>query len=90
MYSYCREAGFQKELEKALTARVAYDVGWLEGAKREAYEVLGELMRNKDPDIRLKAAKAVVDTVSKREALLMKAFEFRRQDEKNDPLGLWN
>ena len=83
IYNYLHQPGFIEEVEKSVASSVIAQQIEGEALKKRAEEVLSELLESEDAEIRIRAAKVVLDQASKREERLAKVFrEARRANEK--------
>ena len=85
LYEYLKDSTFRKRLEKAFDTVIVEQANDLFTQRKEAERVLVELMREGSPEIRLKAAKAIIENASKREETLLAAFS--RWKTEYDPFG---
>jgi len=87
LYSYLKDPWFRSELQKAYSAAVFQQVSDIQETKRRAEETLAELLNDPSPEVRLRAAKVILDHAGRREAVMLEQIE-KIQDE--DHLGIFS
>ena len=88
LYTYMSDPTFKKRLEKAFDSMIIEQTNDLFSQRKEAEKVLSELMCDESPEIRLRAAKAVIENARKREETMIEIFSKWARDD--DPFGFSN
>ena len=84
LYTYLGDPDFQERLEKAFDSAITEQVNDSFSQRKEAEKVLSELMHDESPEIRLRAAKAVIENSRKREESMLSMFGKWKSEREKD------